>query len=90
MAINLNRQVFVIVLPGGNPTNTRTLAGPYLVGAEEDLTPVQLFVRDMDGDGQNDLLLDVRREQIVYLNRDGAFRLPTPEEEAQLKQGTHP
>jgi hypothetical protein len=90
MAINLNRQVFVIELPGGNPTNTRTLAGPYLVGAEEDLTPVQLFVRDMDGDGQNDLLLDVRREQIVYLNRDGAFRLPTPEEEAQLKQGTHP
>jgi hypothetical protein len=90
MAINLNRQVFVIELPGGNPANTRTLAGPYLIGAQEDLTPVQLFVHDMDGDGQNDLLLDVRREQIVYLNRDGSFRLPTAEEEAQLKQGNHP
>ena len=90
MAINLNRQVFIIELPGGNPANTRTLAGPYMIGAQEDLTPVQLFVRDMDGDGQNDLLLDVRREQIVYLNRDGSFRLPTPEEEAQLKQGMLP
>jgi len=88
MAINLNRQVFVVELPGGDPSKTRTLAGPYLVGAEEDLTPVNLILRDMDGDGQADLLLDVRREQIVYLNRDGAFRLPTPEEDAQLKQGT--
>jgi hypothetical protein len=87
MAINLNRQVFVIELPGSDPAKTRTLAGPYLVGAEEDLTPVNLIVRDMDGDGQADLLLDVRREQIVYLNRDGAFRLPTPEEDAHLKQG---
>lgn len=88
MAINLNRQIMVIELPGGDPANTRTIAGPYLVGADEDLTPVGLLLRDMDGDGQVDLLLDVRREQIVYLNRDGAFRLPTAEEEAQIKQGS--
>jgi hypothetical protein len=30
----------------------------------------------------------VRREQIVYLNKDGAFRLPTPEEQALLKRGS--
>jgi hypothetical protein len=48
-----------------------------------------LSLRDMDGDGQLDLLLDVRNEQIVYLNKDGAFRLPTPAEQAALvKRGS--
>jgi hypothetical protein len=42
----------------------------------------------MDGDGAADLLLDVRREQIVYLNKDGVFRLPTLEEDIRLKQGS--
>jgi hypothetical protein len=87
MAINLNRQVVVVELPCGDPTKVRTIAGPYLFGAEEDLTPVSIGLRDMDGDGQADLLLDVRREQIVFLNRDGAFRLPTAAEDALLKQG---
>jgi hypothetical protein len=87
MAINLNRQVIVVELPGGDPTKARSIAGPYLFGADEDMTPVLLSLRDMDGDGAADLLLDVRREQIVYLNKDGAFRLPTMEEDARLKRG---
>lgn len=88
MAINLNRQVTVIELPGGDASKTRTLSGPYLFGANEDLTPLRLQVRDVDGDGQPDLLLDIRQEQLVYLNRDGAFRLPTPEEQAALQRGS--
>jgi hypothetical protein len=47
-------------------------------------------VHDVDGDSQPDLLLNIRREQIVYLNRDGAFRLPTPEEQAQLTRQPGP
>ena len=88
IAINLNRQVMVIELPGGDVAKTRTLSGPYLFGADEDLTPLRLHLQDMDGDGNPDLLLDIRQEQLVYLNRDGAFRLPTPEEQAELKRGT--
>ena len=88
MAINLNRQVMVIELPGGDAAKARTLSGPYLFGANEDLTPLGLHVQDIDGDGQLDLLLDIRREQLVYLNRDGAFRLPTPEEQVQLQRGS--
>ena len=87
LAINLNRQATIIELPGGDATKSRTIAGPYLFGADEDLTPVFLSLHDMDGDGQPDLLLDVRREQIVYLNKDGAFRLPTPDEQALLNRG---
>jgi hypothetical protein len=88
MAINLNRQVMVIELPGGDAAKARTLSGPYLFGADEDLTPLRLQVQDLDGDGQPDLLLDIRQEQLVYLNRDGAFRLPTPEEQAALQRGS--
>ena len=84
MAVNMDRQVTVIEIPGGDPAKTRSISGPYLFGAKEDLTPITLELRDMDGDGQPDLLVDVRREQIVYLNRDGEFRLPNAEEQAGL------
>ena len=88
LAINLNRQATIVELPGGDATKARTISGPYLFGADEDLTPVRLAVRDMDGDGQVNLLLDVRNEQVVYLNKDGVFRLPTPAEQATLTRGS--
>jgi hypothetical protein len=84
IALNLNRQVVVLELPGGDPAQVRSLPGPYLFGADEDLTPVQLALDDVDGDGANDLLINVRNEQLVYLNKDGNFRLPSPEERQQL------
>lgn len=87
MAINLSRQVTIIELPGGDASKARTIAGPYLFGADEDLTTPLLSLRDMDGDGNVDLVLDIRNEQLIYLNKDGAFRLPTPEEQPALSQG---
>ncbi len=84
IAMNIGRQVTVIELPGGDPAKVRSISGPYLVGADEELTPVQIALDDIDGDNLPDLLLNIRREQIVYLNREGGFRLPTPEEQTQL------
>lgn len=86
IGLNLDRQVVVLELPGGDPTQTRSLPGPYLFGADEDLTPVLLSLRDMDRDDLPDLIINVRNEQIVYLNRDGSFRLPTGEEQHLLEQ----
>lgn len=86
IGLNIDRQVVVLELPGGDATQVRSLPGPYLFGAGEDLTPVLLSLQDIDGDGQADLLVNVRNEQIVYLNRDGGFRLPTPEEQQRLVQ----
>lgn len=86
IGLNLDRQVVVLELPGGDATQVRSLPGPYLFGADEDLTPVLLSLEDTDGDGQADLIVNVRNEQIVYLNRDGGFRLPTPEEQQFLAQ----
>ncbi|MGQ9549022.1 MAG: hypothetical protein ACUVSY_14955 [Roseiflexus sp.] len=90
IAINLDRQVVVLELPGGDPSQVRSITGPYLFGADEHLTPVTISVQDVDGDTLPDLLLDIRREWIVYLNRDGLFRLPTPEEQAHLTKTLRP
>lgn len=84
IAMNLDRQVVVLELPGGDPSRVRSITGPYLFGADEHLTPVIIGLSDVDGDALLDLLLDIRRERIVYLNRDGEFRLPTPAEQARL------
>jgi len=84
IALNLNGQVVVLELVGGNPSEVRSLPGPYLFGEGSDLTPVGLSLQDVDKDGQPDLVVDVRREQIVYLNRDGSFRLPNADEQQQL------
>jgi len=89
MAMNLNRQVVIVEMPGSNPSETRTITGPYLFGANEDLTPVKLSLEDVDNDKVLDLLVDVRQEHIVYLNHDGIFRLPTPAEQSQLL-ASHP
>lgn len=86
IGMNIERQVIILELPGGDAAQVRSLPGPYLFGADEDLTPVLLSLRDADGDGQDDLMVNVRNEQIVYLNRDGGFRLPTPEEQQRIVQ----
>ncbi|NJN68496.1 MAG: hypothetical protein HC884_18195 [Chloroflexaceae bacterium] len=84
LAMNLSRQVVVLEVPGGDPASVRSFAGPYLFGAGEDLTPVVIALRDMDRDNFPDLLINVRNETIVYLNKEGTFRLPTPEEQAGM------
>ncbi len=86
MAVNLNRRVVIIELPGGDPSVARVFEGPYLFGADEALTPIDLQLRDIDGDGTPDLLVTIRREQVIYLNKDGVFRLPTAAEQAALSR----
>lgn len=84
MAMNLNRQVVIVELPGGDPAKIRTLTGPYLFGAEEDKTPVLMRLDDLNRDGAKDLVVSIKNEEIVYLNRDGQFQLITPDERSKL------
>lgn len=84
MAMNLNRQVVVIEIPGGDASKTRTLTGPYLFGANEDKTPVLLRLEDLNHDGSKDLIVSVKNEEIVYLNKGADFQPITPEERAKL------
>ena len=84
IALNLNGQISILELPGGDTTQTRALEGPYLVGADGPYAVPHLAIRDVNGDGATDLLLQIRQEVIVYINEDGHFRLMTPFERSQL------
>jgi hypothetical protein len=86
IAMNLNRQVVVIEVPGGDPSKIRTLTGPYLFGAGEDKTPVLLRFDDLNHDGSKDLIVNVKNEEIVYLNKGSEFQPISPEERVQLTQ----
>jgi hypothetical protein len=86
VAMNLNRRVVVFEIPGGDPAQTRTLTGPYLFGANEDLTPVRLRLALINDDKESDLVVSVKNEEIIYINENGSFRLITPEERATQQQ----
>jgi hypothetical protein len=86
IAMNLDRQVVILEIPGGDSARTRTLPGPYLFGAGEDLTPVTMRLADMNGDQLVDLIVRVKNEEMVYLNREGSFNLITAEERQRLIQ----
>src|SRR5919199_2875850 len=75
IAMNLNRRVVVLEIPGGDVARTRTLAGPYLFGANEDLTPVRLRLAYVNADRDLDLLVSVKNEEMIYINENGSFRL---------------
>jgi hypothetical protein len=62
----------------------RAIVGPYLVGADGPYVVPHLSLHDISGDGQADLLLQVREEMVVYINENGTFRLITPAERARL------
>jgi hypothetical protein len=87
IAMNLNRQVVVLEIPGGDTSKVRTITGPYLVGAGEDKTPVLLSFDDVNHDGARDMIVNVKNEAIVFINRDNEFKEMTPEERAQLAVG---
>jgi hypothetical protein len=84
IALNLQRQVSILEIPGGDPGKVQALIGPYLVGADGEYVTPYLSLQDMNGDGRVDLLLQVREEIIVYINDNGSFRLITPAERARL------
>jgi hypothetical protein len=87
VAMNLNRRVTILHMPGGDSAKVSTIVGPYLFGEGEDLTPVTLNAQDLNGDKLADLVVSVKSEQLLYLNDGTTFRLATPEERAAIEQG---
>lgn len=87
MAVNLGGQVTIYQLPGGDPAKTRIISGPYLFGAGESKTPVLLKFEDINGDQVKDMIVTIKNEAIVYLNRDGQYVQLSPEERAKLSIG---
>lgn len=88
VAMNLERRVVILEIPGGDASKTRTIVGPYLFGAGEDLTPVLLRFEDVNADKRLDMLVNVKQEEMVYINdqTDNSFRLATAEELGQIQR----
>ena len=74
LAINLNRHVVIIELPGGDPSKAKIYTGPTLLGNGQDLTPVTLSFKDVNGDGLPDMLVHVQDQTFVLINDHGQFR----------------
>ncbi len=86
VAMNLNRRVTILEMPGGDSTKVSTIVGPYLFGQGEDLTAVTLASTDLNADGLADLIVSVKNEQLLYLNDGSSFRLATTEERLAIEK----
>jgi hypothetical protein len=84
IAMNLNRHVIIIEFPGGDPTRAKDYLGPTLFGDGQDLTPVTLSFKDVNGDGKLDMLVHIQDQTFVFLNDGTQFRPLKPGEHVTL------
>ncbi len=68
IAVNLNKHIEVIELPGGDATKTKIYQGPTLIGDGQELTPITLEFRDVNGDGKPDMILHIGESRSVFIN----------------------
>jgi hypothetical protein len=74
IAVNLNRHVLIVELPGGNASKARIFNGPILIGPGQDLAPVTLTFQDVNGDGSLDMIINVQDAHFVFINAKGTFQ----------------
>ncbi len=84
LAINSDGQITIIVLPAGDSARLNVLAGPYLVGYDGPYEVAQPYLVDANQDDRLDLLVRIRGEDLVYLNRGDSWSIITSEERKQL------
>lgn len=73
IAENLNRHIVIIEIPGGDTSKAKMYSGPTLIGSGQDLTPVTLTFKDVNGDGKLDMIVNVQDTHFVFLNQNGQF-----------------
>ena len=74
IAVNLNRHVLVIEVPGGDPSKARIYPITTLYGDGQDLTPVTLSFKDVNGSGLLDMEVHIQDQTLVMINENGSFR----------------
>lgn len=76
IAMNLDRHVIIIEIPGGDVSKSIAYNGPLLLGPGQDLAPVTLTFQDVNHDQKIDLVVNVQGSQFVFLNINGKFVPP--------------
>ena len=84
IAINLNRHIIVIELPGGDPSKSRIYPVTTLFGDGQQLTPVTLSFKDVTGNGPLDMEIHIQDQTIVMVNANGQFMPLKPGQKVQL------
>jgi hypothetical protein len=83
IAVNLNRHIEVIELPGGDGSKAKMYMGPVLTGPGQDLAAITLSFKDVNGDGKVDMIINVQGSHFVFINDNGQFRPARPGERIQ-------
>ncbi len=73
IAENLNSHIIIIELRGGDTSKAKIYSGPTLIGSNQNLTPVTLTFKDVNGDGKVDMIVNVQGAHFVFLNQNGQF-----------------
>ncbi len=84
IALNLQRHVEVIEMPGGDASKAKIYTGPVLIGQGQDLAVVTLSFKDVNGDNKPDLIVNIQDSRFVFINDNGGFRAARPGEKVQL------
>ena len=84
IAINLQRHIEIIELPGGDSSRAKIYTGPTLVGPGQELAVVTLTFKDVNGDGKLDMVVNVQDSHFVFINDSGQFRPVRPGENVQI------
>jgi len=84
IAVNLNRHITIIEIPGGDTAKMKVYNGPTLFGDGQDLTPVTLQFQDVNGDGKPDMVIRIQDQVLVMINNQGGFRPQKPGEQIHL------
>lgn len=83
IAINLNRHIQIVEFPGGDSSKAKIYVGPVLIGQGQDLAPVTLTFKDVNGDGKADMIVSVQSSRFIFINEKDAFRPARPGESIQ-------
>src|SRR5579859_3397722 len=86
IALNLNRHIEIIEIPGGDAAHTRIFSGPQLYGANDDLAPVTVLFADLNGDHRPDMIVSFSGSHLVFINDGTSFRPLLPSERQQVEQ----
>jgi hypothetical protein len=76
LATNDHGQIYVLEIPGGHPATSHLLVGPFLLGPDADLAPVQLVFQ---GNPRHpDLLIKVESTETLFLNTGTTYTPAVP------------
>jgi hypothetical protein len=73
IAVNLQGQIEIIELPGGDATHARMYIGPRIYGPGADLVPVTLRFVEGAHPHHPDMLILFQNTQVVFHNAGGTF-----------------